>query len=727
MTESVAVVNLSRRNFLKTGAVAASSGLVVGCSSGGQQKTFAESEQAPTTEINSWVNVAADNSITVTIPSSEMGQGVYTSMAMLVAEEMDADWDQVRAQPAPFDKAFENPEFNMQLTGGSTSIKNFWGPMRATGATAKAMLVAAAAQQWSVPASEIKTENGVASHGSKSAKYGELAALAATLDVPKDVPVKNKKDFKFLGKGVKRHDAALKVNGTAEFGIDVDVPDMLIGTVVQSPVFGGEPESWDEDAVMSVRGVQKVVKVPGALIIVAEKYWQARKAVGLLNAKFSAGHDPELSTEKVSAALKAGLDDKGKGKLKAKTTLDLEYEVPYLAHAALEPMNATAWVQKDRVDVWAPTQSQTIAGKYAAKASGLKEDQVFIHTTFLGGGFGRRGEWDYVEFAVLASKAMQMPVKVLWSREEDTQHDFYRPHVVSRIQIGLDEDGMPVEWHQQLASSSILKRMLNNFVPGFLSWLPLTSMIGDPVVTEGASHMPYGDEVVKKQKVDIDLKLVDLPVPTGFWRSVGHSHNGYFKEAAIDEAAVLAGQDPYEYRHKLLANHPREQQVLEKVAELADWYTEKPGIFKGIAVQQSFASYVATVVEIQMVSETQYKIHKVYTAVDCGMVVNPDTVLAQMQGGTIWGLSAAIYNRIDLLNGRVVQSNFHDFQSMKMNETPDVEVLIVDSDEAPGGIGEVAVPPAPPALTNALFAATGKRINSLPINQHGLQLVPVRA
>ena len=674
-----------------------------------------------------WVRIASDGTITLIAPSSEMGQGVNTSLSMIIAEELEADWQSIKTETAPAHSDYKNPNNPLQFTGGSSSLRGFWEPLREVGAAAREMLKTAAAQKWDVPVNECEAKSGKILHKKSGCEigYGELAEAAGKLDVPSDPVLKSPEDYELIGKPVTRLDLPAKVTGSAQFGIDVRIPGMLFATVRQSPVFEGEVLSFDETAAKNVRGVVAVVQVSNGIAVVADNTWRAKKGMEALNPQFKDGKTagessvPGLDSQQVREQFLAALDDEGKGENDAEHAaaglpfLDLEYEVPFLAHATLEPMNCTAYVRDDFCEVWAPTQNQEMSMDAAKDITDLDEDQIRIHTTLLGGGFGRRLETDYVKQAVTVSKLLEKPVQLTWMREEDIQHDFYRPASISRFQISLGRDGFPLKWENQLAAPSILKRY---FSP--LGWFGF-----DPTSTEGADVLPYAIP-----DFDFDYSLVDPGVPVGFWRSVGSSHNAFYTESAIDEAAHTAKQDPFEYRRKLLAQKPRFRKVLEKVAADANWGRRIPeGHGLGIALHKSFASIVGAVLEVSANASGNLKMHKVWITIDCGKVVNPDTVRAQMEGGFVFGLSAALGEEITLKNGRVEQSNFHDYTILRMKGVPEISVSIIENrtldDDQIGGVGEPAVPLAAPVLANAIFAVTGKRYRSLPLSKHGVSMI----
>ena len=718
----------NRRVLLKT-SVLAGTGFAIGIGFD-PLTSFAVENSASATkaaDLGLWIRITADGTITLIAPSSEMGQGVNTSLSMIIAEEMEADWQSIKAETAPANSDYKNPEQPLQITGASSSLRGFWQPLREVGAAAREMLKTAAAQKWDVPVRECEAQSGKIIHQASGREfaYAELAEAAGKLDVPSDPPLKSPEDYKLVGKSIPRLDLPDKVRGSAQFGIDVRLPGMLFATVRQSPVFEGEILSYDEAAAKNVRGVKAVVKVPNGIAVVADNTWRAKKGMEALNPKFHGGKTasesskPGLDSRQVQQQFRTALDDEGKAEIDPQHAaaglpfLDLEYEVPYLAHATLEPMNCTAYVRDNFCEVWAPTQNQEMSMDVTKEITDLDEDQIRIHTTLLGGGFGRRLETDYVTQAVTISKFMRKPVQLTWMREEDIQHDFYRPASMSRFQISLGADGLPKQWNNQLAAPSILKRY---FSP--LGWIDF-----DPTSTEGADELPYSIP-----DFDFDYSLVDPGVPVGFWRSVGSSHNAFYTESALDEAAHAAKQDPFEYRRKLLQHEPRFRKVLEKVAEDAKWGRRLPeGHGLGIALHKSFASIVGAVLEISTNSSGLLKLHKAWITIDCGKVVNPDTVRAQMEGGFIFGLSAALGEEISLKAGRVEQSNFHDYAILRLQGVPEIYVSIIENkaldDDEIGGVGEPAVPLAAPVLANAIFSLTGKRYRSLPLSKHGVKLV----
>jgi len=699
---------LKRRSFIKSSTLAAT-GLIIGFTYDPQKSLAAKTRIK--NDLGLWIRISSDDTITLIVPSSEMGQGVNTSLPMIIAEELDANWESIRTETAPANSDYKNPEgFGPQITGGSNSVKGFWDLLQETGAAAREMLISAAAQRWNVPIEECDTKLGDVIHKNTNKKisYGKLAVAASKIDVPSRPTIKSKEKYSLVGKSIQRIDVPEKVTGAAKFGIDIRLSEMLFATVRQSPIFGGEILSLDEVAAKAIRGVKAVVPVPNGIAVVADNTWRAKKGMDALNPQFTGGETTKLSSQNIHNKLITALDEEGKAKIDTEKSLDLEYEVPFLAHSTLEPMNCTASVKGSSCEVWVPTQNQGMSMDVTKEITGLNDEQIKINTTLLGGGFGRRSETDFVTQAVTISKSLSKPVQVTWMREEDMQHDFYRPACISRFQIGLSKEGLPIQWENQLAGPSILKRFV-----AAMGWFGV-----DPTSTEGANELPY-----TIPDFNFDYSLVDTGVPVGFWRSVGSSYNAFFTECAIDEAAILANQDPYEYRLKLLKDQPRYLKVLEKVAKNANWGEPLPknhGL--GLAIHKSFGSIVSTVIKVSSNASGIIKLEKAWIVIDCGKVVNPDIVKAQMEGGFIFGLSAALGEEITLKDGRVEQSNFHDYSILRLKGSPKISVEIIESGSEIGGVGEPAVPLAAPALTNAIFSASGERIRSLPLSKHGIMI-----
>jgi isoquinoline 1-oxidoreductase beta subunit len=707
-----ASARMSRRDFLEA-TTAAGAGLVIGFHLPAPGRSRCAGAAAPFAP-NAWVRIGPDDRVQLFVDRSEMGQGVATALPMLLAEELEAEWTKIEIAFAPAAPEYANPLFGIQGTGGSTSVRAAWTPLRTAGAAAREMLIAAAAQTWGVPVAECRAERGAVLHPSSGRRlsYGKLATRAATLPVPKDPPLKDPKDWKLLGTRVRRLDTPAKVDGSAQFGIDVKVPGMLVAVVARCPVRGGKLATFDAAAARAVPGVRHVVPISSGVAVVAEGYWPAKTGRDGLRVTWDEGASAAVSSatiaqlfaersEQPGAVARHDGGDPEAALAAARQRLDAVYELPFLAHATMEPMNCTAHVRADGVDIWVPTQFQTGAQQLGATIGGVPPERVRVHTTYLGGGFGRRFELDFVQEALETSKAVGAPVKVIWSREDDVQHDVYRPACRHRLRAGLDASGRPAVWTHRIVAPSILARVFPNRVKDGL----------DPEAVEGAAAMPYAVPAVH-----VDYVLADTGIPVGFWRSVNNSFNAFAVESFVDELAHAAGRDPYEYRRALLADQPRHRRVLELAAERAGWGTPlAAGRARGIAVWKSFESYVAQVAEVSRDADGAPRVHRVVCAVDCGPVVNPDTVAAQMESGIVYGLTAALWGEITIARGRVVQSNFHDYRMLRLAEMPRVEVHIVPSRDAQGGVGEPGTPPIAPAVANAVFALTGKRIRRLPI------------
>jgi CO/xanthine dehydrogenase Mo-binding subunit len=709
---------VSRRNFLIAGA-AASGTLLIGCRLGGKPAaagadTAATSATADLFAPNAYVRVGKEGKVTVILSYVEMGQGTYTSMPMLIAEELDVPLSMVTVEHAPpSDKLYANPVFGLQATGGSTTIRAAWQPMREAGAAARAMLVAAAAQQWGVEASTLRTENGtVIDAGGRTLGYGELAEAASKLPVPTTVTLKDPRDFKLIGTPAKRLDSPAKVNGTAQFGIDVRLPGLKVATVAMSPVWGGKVVKVDSSKAKAVKGFRQVVQLDDAVAVVGDHMWAAKQGLAACVITWDEGANATASSEQNSAALdeaskQPGVTGKKEGDADAAIAgaarkLEAVYEVPFLAHATMEPMNCTVHVQKDRCEVWTGTQVLARTQATAAEVTGLPLEKVVVHNHLLGGGFGRRLEVDWVTQAVKIGKQVKGPVKVVWTRETDMQHGMYRPNYHHRLEAGLDRSGKVAGWKHRVSGPSILARWLP---PAFTNGLDFDAM-------DGAADTPYDWPVMLVDYVHLESKVL----PTCFWRSVGPYHNVFAREGFVDELAAAARVDPLEYRRRMLAKNPRGLAAVNLAAKHAGWGTSPgAGRARGIALLNNWNTFVCIVAEVEMPTAGDLKVRRLTCAVDCGSTVNPDTVVAQMQGGMVYGLSAALYGEIAVKDGKVVQSNFHDYQMVRMNESPVIEVYHIPNGEAPGGIGEPATATIAPALVNAVAALTGRRIRKLPI------------
>jgi len=704
---------LTRREFLETSG-AASAGLLIGfhLPSGSRFHTAAAAPLAP----NAWLRIGADESVLVIVDRSEMGQGVTTALPMLLAEELDADWSKIKIEFAPADKAYANPLlFGMQATGGSRSVRAAYTPLRKAGAAAREMLVTAAAQTWGVEKAECHAETGAVIHARSKRRLtsGKLVEKAATVPVPQDVPLKDPKDWKILGTRVRRLDTPPKVDGSAQFGIDVKAPGMLVAVIARSPVFGGKVKSFDAAKAKAVPGVRHVVQISSGVAVVADGYWPAKKGRDALDVSWDEGPNAQVSSASIAqlfaqraeqAGAVARHDGDAAGTLASSASkVAAAYDLPFLAHATMEPMNCTAHVRSDGVDVWAPTQFQTGAQGLGAKIGGVTPDKVKVHTTYLGGGFGRRFELDFIQEALETSKATGAAVKVIWSREDDIRNAQYRPVNHHRFEAALDANGQPVAWTHRIVAPSIMARVFPDTIKNGL----------DEEAVEGGVGMPYAIP-----NVHVDYQLTDTGIPVGFWRSVNNSYNAFAVESFIDELAHAAKKDPYEYRRDLLGKAPRHLGALNLAASKAGWGTPPPaGRSRGIAVYKAFESYVAEVAEVSVASDGAVQVHRVVCAVDCGPVVNPSIVEAQMESAIVFGLTAALYGEIAIEAGRVKQSNFHDYRMVRLAEMPQIEVHIVPSTDEQGGVGEPGTPPIAPAVCNAIFAATGKRVRKLPIGK----------
>ena len=708
---------VTRRLFLK-GGLAVGAGLVIGLRLPTGRSPLEAAQQGRIFEPNAWIRIDREGMVTIINGQSEMGQGILTSMPMVVADELEADWTKVKVEQAPADPAYNNPRRQAQFTNSSASIRDHIEVWRRAGAAAKEMLIAAAAKEWGAPVSECYAEQGVVIHRPSGRKlnYGELAEKAAALPVPQNPKLKTPDQFKFIGKKVSRLDTSDKVTGRAVFGIDVKVPGALVATVQRCPVFGGKVASFDATRAKAVRGVRHVVQISSGIVVVADSYWAARRGREALQINWDYGPNASQNSAAITrtyadlakqpAPVARGEGDVANALQKAPRILEAVYEVPFLAHATMEPMNCTAHVRPDGCDVWAPTQSQTGAQQAAMRITGLPREKVRVHTTLLGGGFGRRGQTDFVEDAVETSKAVGAPVKVIWSREDDMQHDFYRPATYNLLQAALDSQGIPIGWLHRIVGPSIMVWQGQALQNGI-----------DRHMIPGAADLPYAIP-----NLQVEYRYKEVGVPLGFWRSVGESQNAFITESFMDELAHAAGKDPYEYRRMLLGKSPRHRGVLELAATKAGWGTPLPsGRHRGIAVALSHGSWAAQVAEVSVSPEGSMRVHRVVCAVDWGKAVNPDHIRAQVEGSVVFGLTAALYGAITIENGRVQQSNFHDYPMLRMNEMPTVEVHIVPSAERPSGVGEAAVPQIAPAVVNAIFAATGKRIRRLPIRAEELK------
>lgn len=710
---------LSRRQFLSVG-VAAGGGLLLGWRRDARPGVLAAAAQAaPSTFAPSgFIRIGSDGRVTLIMSQVEMGQGTYTSMSMLLAEELEVGLDQVQLEHAPpDDKLYANPLFGDQETGGSTSVRQFYGPLRRAGATARTMLVAAAAQTWNVEASSCQARRGVVTHGPTGRKlaYGALADTAAKLPVPAQVTLKDPKDFKLIGTPAKRLDSPSKVYGTTVYGIDVQLPGMKIATVAASPVVGGKVASVDDSKAKAIQGVRQIVRLDDAVAVVADNMWAAKQGLAALAIRWDDGPNGKVGVSDVVKELAAAAEttgvvvrkegDAGAALAGASKRFEAQYEVPFLAHAAMEPMNCTVHFRPDRCEVWTGTQVLTRAQRGAAEAAGLPVEKVVVHNHYLGGGFGRRLEFDNVPQAVRIAKQVEGPVKVIWTREEDVRHDVYRPYYYDRLSAGVNSKGWPVAWMHRIVGPSILAR-----------YLPAAFKDGiDPDGVDGAAQLLYDIPAIRVEYVRHEEPVLN----TGFWRGVGVTHNMFVIESFLDELAAAAQQDPVAYRRALLGKAPRARAVLDVAARAAGWGRRLPdGWGRGVScLYSAWDSYLAAVAEVEVSKAGEVRVHRVVCAVDCGTVVNPDTVKAQIEGGIIFGIGGALWGEVTLENGRVQQSNFKDVRVLRINEAPAIQVHLVRNGEVPGGIGEPGTAVTAPAVANAVFAATGRRIRKLPLEK----------
>jgi isoquinoline 1-oxidoreductase beta subunit len=699
--------------------VVASGGFVLGVSMPRLAPAFAAETNADFAP-NAFIRIDQDGKVTFTIPQVEMGQGIYTALSMVLAEELDAPFEQVSAVAAPpNDKLYANPLLGFQVTGGSTSVRAFWDPMRIAGAAARAMLVKAAAAKWSVDPASCRTENGAVFHdaSAQNATYGELARAAAGLTPPQNPPLKSPANFKLIGKPLKRLDTPDKVNGKAVYGIDARPPGVKIATLASCPVFGGKVAHVNDGAAQSVPGVRQIVVLDDLVAVVGDHMWAAKQGLAALEVTWDEGPNANVTTADVlnglvAASEKQGAVAKSTGDIAAGlgegTKLEAAYHVPFLAHAPMEPMNCTVHVQADGCEIWVGNQVLSRTQAIAAEVTGLPIEKVIVHNHLIGGGFGRRLEVDYIAKSVRIAQKVDGPVKVIWTREEDIQQALYRPFYFDRFAASLS-NGKITAWSHKIAGSSVLAR-----------WAPSTFEDGlDADAVDGAIDFPYDTPNLHVQYVHAEPPGVQ----TCFWRSVGPGHNIFVIESFVDELAHAAKQDAVVFRRAHLAKEPRLLACLDLAAEKAGWGSALPArVGRGVACQSVFGSYVAAIVAAEVDANGEIAIRRVTAAVDCGTIVNPDSVEAQIQGGLIFGLTAALYNEITIAKGRVQQSNFNNYRMMRINEAPAIDVHLIRNGEAPGGIGEPGTSIAAPALANALFAATGVRFRSLPIDRKQLAL-----
>ena len=707
---------LSRRSFL-AGMSAVGGGLTLAFAI-----PFSPARAAETAEVTAWLLICPDNSVVVRVAHAEMGQGILTGLAMLVAEELECDWASVRTEfVSPSENLRRDQIWGDMSTGASRSIASSQLYLRQAGAMARQLLVAAAAARWQVPVEQCVAQSGAITHtpSGRSVSFGAVAEAAARIEPPAEVKLKDPSEWKLVGKPRRRLDVLAKVMAQPVYAIDVRLPDMLYAAIVQCPVFGGKLRSVDENAIAAMKGVRGVVRLPEAVAVVADSWWRAKCALEALPIVWDDCGNKRLSSAEIADFVRGGLDvnegqigradgDVSAGFARAVRRVEADYTVPFLAHATMEPQTCTAHVKPDGVEIWVPTQGAATALATAAVAAGVPNDKVVVHSTLLGGGFGRRGAiQEYISQAVLIAKEFREPVKLLWTREEDVRHDLYRPFGMARLVAGLDADGMPIAWKIRLAGPSFVATL----VPGFG-----TSFIDRSFLSGLTDEMPYA---VPNYLVDYVVR--QSPVPVGVWRAINYTQNAYYKECFVDEMAHAAGSDPYLYRRRLLRDSPKNLAVLDAAAKRANWGAPLPaGVFRGIAVNEACGSYCAQVVEAS-IEAGSVRVHRVVAAIDSGHVVNPLSVEMQTQGAVVYALTAALYGEITIKDGAAEQSNFDEYEMLRIGDAPQVETVMVPSGDFWGGVGEPPVPPLAPALCNAVFAATGKRIRSLPLKNHDLK------
>jgi len=716
----MSTTSYNRRDFLKTGGML-SGGLLVSffVPAGAKRLIPGEETSGLLFAPNAYLNIGADNTVKIILAHVEMGQGIWTTLPMLIAEELDCDWNKIKVEHAPPGTPYIHTLYGIQITGGSSTTWSEFDRYRNAGATARTLLVEAAAKKFNVAPSECHTENGFVIAGNQRASYGELADAAAKLPAPAAVKLKDKKDWKYIGKVKKRLDTKAKISGEAIFGMDVHFPGMLIAVPAHAPVFGATVKSFDASAAKAIKGVQDVVQVPTGVTVIADNFWAAKQGRDALKIdwEFGPGENIDSSTQfkeyrrlaatKGATAAQSGNADEALAKASKK--IEAEYIFPYLAHAPMEPLNCTVKISGDTCEIWTGTQMPGLDQGIAAKILGFTPEQVTVNTMFLGGGFGRRANAtsDFVAEAVHVAKASGKLIKLIWTREDDIRGGYYRAAFLHQVHAGLGKDGFPIAWQHQIVGQSIQEG--GPFAASIKNGI-------DPTSVEGVSDSPYLESIPDR---NVELHSPKLPVTVLWWRSVGNTHTAFVMETMIDELAFATGKDPVAYRRTLLKNK-RHLAALELVAKKSDWDKPlPPGRFRGIAVHESFGTVVAQVAEIS-IKEGHLRVHKVTCAIDCGLAVNPDGVKAQMESCIIFGLTAVLYGEITFEKGHVKQRNFHDYKMVRMNETPLIEVHIVDSNEKMGGAGEPGVPPVAPAIANAIFAATGKRVRRLPLQPSDL-------
>lgn len=739
--------DFSRRDFIKISSLSGAS-LLVGFNLSAAEvgKDAAYYGSGDSFVPNAWVQIDRDNQITILVNHSEMGQGVLTSLPMILADELEADWSLVRSVHAPVADVYKNPYMRSQATGGSTSVSTTWDTLREAGAVTRQLFISAAAKDWGVNDSDCYAENSHVYHrpSKRSITYGELVDTAAEMPIPEEVILKDPGDFKIIGTDTLRIDTAVKTDGSAIFGTDVDLPGMLNATVIHSPVFGATVLSVDDSEAIKMKGVQAVIRLESGVAVVTDTFWQAKTAADRLKIEWSDSEVSLVNSEDLSQKWREAIKEEGKTIYEAgdvdewlesgNRVIEAVYECPYQAHATQEPMSCVADVRSDRCDIYAPTQGQGVTQGIGMEITGLSADEVNVYTTFLGGGFGRKMGTDYVRETIELSKAMKRPVKLIWTREEDMTNDFYRPACVNAMTAVVDDNNELLAWRHRMIGPDhfitvilpMIATTLPGWMPGFLKSGVSSLMetiaprfIAGKTMAEGAGPLPYD---IANQRFEYTLD--DPGIPVGIWRSVTNSTHGFVVDSFLDEIALATGTDPYQIRLKLLRNNPRLKDLLVKVVNQSGWGKPLPGgHYHGLATHKFHDTFVAMVVEISLNEYSEIKTHKVVVAVDCGTVINPKTVVEQMESCVAFGLSATLKGSITVRDGEVEQTNFDTFPIIRMDEMPEVEVIIAKNNEKPTGIGEAAVPLVAPAVANALFAATGKRIRKIPILPEDIEMV----
>ena len=723
----MSVTNISRRKFLLTSATA-TGGLVLGLSFTNKEVAATSGPTKSNFMPEAFLQITPDNRVIFQLDKHEMGQGIHTALPTIICEELGIDPRKIEIRLSQVSEQFEG---NVQMTGGSTSVSSKWTVLREAGAKARYMLLSGAAETWNVDPTECRIDDGVVWNGKQSLTFGEVAEIAAQQPIPDTVELKDHKDFQYVGKSIRRLDGIDKTIGTTEFGIDVSMPGLVNAVVLRNPHFNQEEFTYSDKEAKQSAGVIKIFKISNGLAVVADTYWHARKAANLVQIDWPNKLGPDLNSQSIRdersklAKTETGEELQTEGDSKAalkdlNKIIEATYEVPYLAHATMEPQNTTVDYSKEEVKVWSPTQFTDGTQAFVAEALDLPKERIKVYGTMMGGGFGRRAFPDFAVEAAEVSREIGRPVKVIWSREDDTRHDYYRPSTYNELRGGIDDQGNIKAWEHKLVAPSMAKSILPAMGALAPQWIPdwmINAVIkgagfllesSDPTTSEGSVEMPY-----KIENIDVRHIFHDPGIPLGPWRSVGHSQNAFITESFIDELANLAGQDPYQFRRRLLREHQDYLKVLDLVAEKSNWGNAGQGLHQGVAIHKSFGTIVSQVVDLELVNDKP-KLKRVTCAVDCGTAVNPDQVAAQIESSVVFGLTAALKGEINIEGGAVKESNFHDYQMLRMDETPPIDVYIVDSNLPPTGVGEPGTPPIAPALGNALFAATGKRQRSLP-------------